>query len=29
LQGYAIGAPMGEADFLAWVQDMAPRRATA
>lgn len=29
LQGYAIGAPMGEADFLAWVQGMAPRRATA
>ncbi|WP_348770521.1 EAL domain-containing protein [Sphingomonas sp. S2M10] len=29
LQGYAIGAPMGEADFLAWVRDMAPRRATA
>ncbi|WP_333571482.1 putative bifunctional diguanylate cyclase/phosphodiesterase [Sphingomonas sp.] len=29
LQGYAMGAPMGEADFLAWVRDMAPRRATA
>nr|WP_245653577.1 EAL domain-containing protein [Sphingomonas pituitosa] len=29
LQGYAIGAPMGEADFLAWARDMAPRRATA
>ncbi|OAN66754.1 putative bifunctional diguanylate cyclase/phosphodiesterase [Sphingomonas sp. TDK1] len=29
LQGYAIGAPMGEADFLAWVQGMTPQRATA
>ncbi len=29
LQGYAIATPMGEADFLSWVQTMAPRRATA
>lgn len=27
LQGYAMGAPMAEADFLAWAQDMTPRRA--
>lgn len=27
LQGYAMGAPMLEADFLAWAQDMAPQRA--
>lgn len=29
LQGYAIATPMAEADFLAWVQEMAPRHATA
>lgn len=29
LQGYAIATPMGEADFLAWVREMAPRRVTA
>ncbi|WP_010545348.1 putative bifunctional diguanylate cyclase/phosphodiesterase [Sphingomonas elodea] len=29
LQGYAIATPMGEADFLAWVKGMTPRRVTA
>lgn len=29
LQGYAIGAPMGEADFLAWVRGMTPLRVSA
>ncbi|UYY79339.1 putative bifunctional diguanylate cyclase/phosphodiesterase [Sphingomonas sp. R1] len=29
LQGYAIATPMGEDDFLAWIRETAPRRATA